>query len=531
MKLHPLSVPFRAVSRGVGMAWAFLVGGIALARGDPVLTSGAVVLAVLAVGVIVAYEVAYYRRFEYELTEDSLDISSGVFSRREREIPLRRVQNVDVTRSFAARLLGIAKVDVETAGGGSTEASLRYVSREEAQRLQEEVRERRRAERTRESAGDRAGESAGERETAAGAEEADSAAGGVMEAGERRESAAAPGGETLFELSDRDLLLYGFLSFDPRLLSGIAALAPFVAPALAERVNLSRFGVLLLVAVAVVGGAALWVASALARVVQFYGFRLRRVGDDLRYERGLFERRDGTIPLSKLQTVAVEENVLMRRYGFASLAVETAGYAPGSSPSGGSEAAIPLAPREDVVALARSLEPFDGVDVSRPPERARKRYVRRYLLAGVGVFAAGFLASRYLLAFPWYALAVLPPLAWPAARRAHENRGYALGEDHVVTQAGFWRRQTRVVPYRRVQTVIRRQTVFQSRWDLASVVFDTAGSRSISGGDATAIDRDAADADDAVATATGRTLATVGQSETELAEEADGGDSVDPDAD
>ncbi|MFB6271178.1 MAG: PH domain-containing protein, partial [Halobacterium sp.] len=399
MKLHPLSVPVRAVSRGVGLAWAFIVGGIAIGRGDPVLSGGVVVAAALFLAAVAAYEVAYYRRFDYELTEDSLDISSGVFSRRDREIPLRRVQNVDVTRSFVARLLGIAEVDVETAGGGGTEANLRFVGREEAQRLQNEIRQRR-ATLERDDRGE------AERE---GAEE------------------TPVGGETLFELSDRDLLLFGALSFDPRLASGILALAPFAAPFVGDRVELSGLGLAVVVAFAVVGVLVLWLASAVARIVQFYGFRLRRVGDDLRYERGLLQRRDGTIPLSKLQTVAVEENVLMRRYGFASLAVETAGYAPGNQPSGGSEAAVPLAPREAVFSLARTLEDFHDFELSRPPERARKRYVRRYLIGGALVLAAGFAVDRFVTGVPWYLVAPLLALAWPAARRAHRNRGFDLG--------------------------------------------------------------------------------------------------------
>jgi putative membrane protein len=471
VKLHPLSVPFRAVSRGIGMAWAFLVGGVAISQGNPVLTGGAVVLAVLVVVALVAYELAYYRRFEYELTDDSLDIYSGVFSRREREIPLRRVQNVDVTRSFVARLLGLAEVDVETAGGGSTEANLRYVSREEAQRLQEEVRARR-------AAGDDEG---AEDDT-------------ELDEGEER-APRGQRGEVLFELSDRDLALYGLLSFDPRLLSGIFAFAPLLFPAFGDRIDLPTVGVAVAAAGVVALALGIWAVSAVARMIQFYGFTLRRVGDDLRYERGLLERRDGTIPLSKLQTVSVEENVLMRRYGFASLAVETAGYAPGQSPSGGSEAAVPIAPREDVFSLARTLEPFHEFDLSRPPERARKRYVRRYLIAGGLALAGAYLVNRFAVAVPWYAVAVLLPLAWPAAKRAHANRGFDAGPEHIATQNGWWRRQTKVVPYHRVQTVIRQQTVFQRRWDLTSVIVDTAGSRSIAGSDAAAVDRDGGEAD------------------------------------
>jgi len=484
VKLHPLSIPVRVVSRAVGVAWAFIFAGFAFAGGDPVLLSGVVVLVVLALTVLGGYEVAYHRRFEYELTEDSLDISSGVFSRREREIPLRRVQNVDVTRSFVARLLGLAEVDVETAGGGGTEANLRFVGGEEADRLQEVIREKRAALQR---------EDSGAAETDADAET----------------EAPAVEGETLFELSDRDLLLYGALSFDPRLASGVVALATFLAPTFGDRISLSGLGVAAVVGLAVVAALGLWAASAVARVVQFYGFRLRRVGDDLRYERGLLSRRDGTIPLSKLQTVAVEENLLMRRWGFASLAVETAGYAPGSQPSGGSEAAIPIAPREDVLSLAQTLEPFHDFEVERPPERARKRYVRRYLLAGVAVVAGGFLVNQFLTSVPWYAAAVLLLLAWPAARLSYRHRGYDLGPDHVVTRAGFWNRSTRVVPYRRVQTVIRRQTVFQKRWRLATVVFDTAGSRSISAGDAAALDRDAEEADSLAAEVRDRVLAAV----------------------
>jgi putative membrane protein len=490
MKLHPLSIPFRVVSRGIGLAWPLLIGGVAFSGGDPLLTAGVVVLAVVGLAVLVAWEVAYYRRFDYELTPESLDIRSGVFSRREREIPLRRVQNVDVTRSFIARLLGIAEVDVETAGGGSTEANLRFVGREEAERLQTEVRERRAKLREREAEGSES--------TGKGAAEGD------------EEAAAVPEEETLFELSQRDLALYGVLSFDPRLLSGVAALIPFLAPALDGTGGIQTLGWVVLGVIAVLGALVLWAASAAARMVRFYGFRLWRVGDDLRYERGLFQRRDGTIPLSKLQTVAVEENVLMRRYDCASLAVETAGYSPGSSPSGGSEAAIPIASRADVLDLAQRLEPFDDFDLSRPPERARKRYVRRYLIVGALAIAVGYLVSRFVVAFPWYALVPLLALAWPAARRAHATRGYDLGSSHAITQSGFWRRSTRIVPYDRVQTVIRRQTVFQRRWDLASVVVDTAGSRSISTSDATALDRDVEEADELVSEVRDATLASVG---------------------
>ena len=140
--LSPLSVPYRVFQRGGGIAvgLAFVLsGGVNL----PFLGPAGPLILLLVAGVaalaLVGYETAYVRRFSYELTADTLDIDSGVVSRRSREIPLRRIQNVDISRNVIQRLLGISVVSFETAGGGETEAQLRFVTFEEAKRLQREL--------------------------------------------------------------------------------------------------------------------------------------------------------------------------------------------------------------------------------------------------------------------------------------------------------------------------------------------------------------------------------------------------------
>jgi putative membrane protein len=134
VKLHPLSLLFRALPRGVQLgSFGFFIVTIA-ASIVPVPGGFALTVAATVGGFLVGvgYETLYYRRFEYELTTDTLDIGSGVLSRREREIPVRRVQNVDIERGIVQRALSIAAVGIETAGGGETEADLRYVGYEEA---------------------------------------------------------------------------------------------------------------------------------------------------------------------------------------------------------------------------------------------------------------------------------------------------------------------------------------------------------------------------------------------------------------
>ncbi|MEF8857199.1 MAG: PH domain-containing protein, partial [Haloplanus sp.] len=205
--LSPLSVPYRVVERGGSIVFTAIIlfSGASAAFG-PAGNLVAVALVGFALLALIGYEVAYYRRFEYDLDGDTLDIRSGVISRRNREIPIRRVQNVDISRNVVQRLLGIAAVDFETAGGSETEASLRFVEFAEAKRLQREIGRLKRAT-------DEDGESAAETPV------------------------DQPAPDELFALSPRELALVGALSFDLRipgllfvLLSGSAPAMSSVAP-------------------------------------------------------------------------------------------------------------------------------------------------------------------------------------------------------------------------------------------------------------------------------------------------------------
>jgi putative membrane protein len=465
VKLDRRSIPYRIVENGARLGGIVVFSFITSSAGSESSGSGffgaSLLFGLIALGmaVTVGWEYARFKRYRYDLTDDTFDIHSGVLSRRDREIPYERIQNVDISQNIVQRFLDIAEVRLETAGGSGTEAQLRYVSSAEATRLQEELSRRKR---------------------------------GVS--GEASESDAE--GELLFELSDREHVVLGIVSADLRLLGvltvAISAFAPQVAGQLGPEFELvSIFGPVVALGAIVV----LWVASAILQIFRYYGFRLTQHSDELRYERGLLQRYSGTVPLDKVQTVTLRENVLARALGYASLVIQTAGYAPGQ---GGSnvESAVPIAERNRAVSLAQEVEPFGDVEFTRPPKRARTRYAARYTLVVLGLTAILGVADSITGALPrWYvplaALAVVPL----AAHLTWKHRGYYADDDYVVTRRGFWRRNTMVVPYDRVQTVFSSQTIFQRRRDLGTVTIDTAGSGGLGGGDAVAVYIDATVAD------------------------------------
>ena len=546
VRLHPASAAVSALRSGGQLALFALFASTAfvgMGGGD-----GAAQFAPLAVPaaflVGAGAALARWYRFEYETLPDRLIVRSGVVSRQDREIPLHRVQNVDVRRSVLQRALGLATVTVETAGGGATEATLNAVAREEADRLREELgrhgrrsdqREGRDRRDERDSTADAAGASESGVGAASEAGDADFAAGRDAEATQEPRR-TEPESETLYELTGRRFATLCAVSFRPS-----AVIAPFVGASLFDDLLfdggrlLVRYGIidvevgpgdvpslgtgdlLSLGLLGVVGFLlVVWVVSAALTFVRYYGFRLERVGDELRYERGLLGRYSGTVPLSKVQTLTVSENAAMRRLGYASLTVDTAGYAPGSGGGGdgGVETAVPLDTRERVVALADNIRAELGADagtgtapsddafgtdvVEQPPTRARRRYVARYALAALAVTAVAVGVDRLAFDLPRFvALAPLVGVALAplAGHLTWTHRGYATASDGFVTRTGVFRRHTRLVPYFRLQTVFVSRTIFQRRRRLASVVGDSASSSGLLGGDAVAHDLDADAAD------------------------------------
>ncbi|QLH78857.1 PH domain-containing protein [Halosimplex rubrum] len=474
-QLNVLTVPYQIAQQGISIVIAIFVfggGGVSalFGSGQSLLAIGAIVAIVLGIVAFVGYFVARYRRFEYELTADTFDIRSGVLSRRTREIPLRRIQNVDISQNVVQRALGIAEVGLETAGGGGTEAQLRYVTVDDAEALQSEISRLSRVAKAEDG------------ETTATDEERF---------------------ETVFSITERELGVLALISVDLRIASFLFFGASIFAPSAASMAQPDSwweygFGLDSLVGaflgpLAALGAiAALALVSGVLNAARYYGFRLDRGEEELRYERGLLQKFRGTIPLSKVQTLTLEENVLARALGYAALTIETAGYTPTGGESNGSQSAIPVAERDRVVSLARSLEAFEDDHLERPPKRARLRYGFRYAI-GLAILVALLYGGTVLSTFQlyWYVPLAAVPLVPVAAHYKWKNRGYALGEEHVVTRNGFWVRRQKVVPYHRVQTVFSSQTVFQRRRDLATVTVDTAGSQSITGQDAKAVDIDA----------------------------------------
>ncbi|THE64764.1 hypothetical protein D8Y22_10930 [Salinadaptatus halalkaliphilus] len=511
-RLHSLSAVVYAIQYGFFWLWIpiFLLFGLATILEFVSLTWIPVVGA-LGFAVGVAYGIAYYYRFGYQITDDTFDVASGVIARRSREIPYGRVQNVDIKQGVFHRLFGLAIVSIETAGGGDTEASLNFVSEAEATRLQNEIRTRTAAvKQRRKQAGDHTGD-----ETAA-TDDATPDSSGVVEPTETTATDSETGplgpgagaGDTvpdrdrpfdeptgpkrrsLFDLEARELLLYSFTSFRPAAVAAVlfvfflasdtiieillAMSQPVGGPEDLGTGTTSSYGIFTIVSF-VNGLVITYLLSVAYTFATYYDFQLGRIGDDFVYERGLLQRYSGSVPVEKVQSVTATDNPAQRLIGYAGLWVETAGYGPDSN--GGSQSAVPLAQHDRVYGFAENLTGVETPSFERPPPLARRRYLARYSLIAGSIVAVAFGLSMISPLERWYLAVIAFAAVPPAAHLRYVNLGYYVGEDHLVVRRGFWRRRTTIIPYYRIQTVSTRRSIFQRRLGLASVVVDTASSR------------------------------------------------------
>ncbi len=468
-RLHPLTILYRAIASAPGVLIPFYF----------VYTQGSIedwlyILIGVIVGIFLLPGILLnYVYFTYYITPDEVVIRSGILSRKQRNIPIARVQNVESSQNFLQRLLGLVKIRIETAGGGETEGLLEFVSKKEAEMINQIIDSYK-----------------------ARLEEA---AANPMEGGPSRHSAdinfiesnktnrTSQKDSLIFSMSLWDVTLYGMLRLRPTILILFAWLFSMSQqfgfydfddlPTDDIEGYIQSIDIATLIAYLIVGVIAFLIASWLIDIAltinKYYGFKLSKESGKLHTEFGLLGKKKGTIPLEKLQMTVIFTNAIRRKLGFYGLKLETAGFA--AQQGKVSEVAVPFTKFERLLRIAKDVTkieyPDELINVSRKTiRRAMVRYVLAFIFPLAGLY---FVTSWFWL------LLVLVPLFYYGAVLRYQFRGYYITGDTVIIKQGFWFQRIIIIPIAKIQTLNIRQTFFQRRLGLASLIVDTAAGSTI----------------------------------------------------
>lgn len=429
------------VRAGAGVR-SFLIPAIVLAvamRNNPA-WGAAALLAAAMVALVLPW--LRWRAFTYRIGAAEVTIEQGLLQRSRRTIPLERIQDVSIEQGVSGRLLGLARVKIETGGGVADEGLLDGVGLSEARRLR-----------------------------------------GLLQG-----VAVAPADDhaaedtPLFAMGFGRVLLLGLFNFSLLWLAALFGIVQkfddllgFDWPALADiaehegaalwsfQLGAALLGVVLVLAL---------VSGLVRAIVRYSGFRLTHKDGRFRAQRGLFARSDTIILDRRIQLALVRSGAVRRWLGWQSLQFQTLGGSEG--PSGLLEAA-PLARGDEIAPIlaAAGLPHFaqQGL-IGVGGRHGVATAVRRALPIAIGFGVAGVFAP-----WAWLGLTLLVPVvavSLPAARRHR----YALRDQELQVRRGVLTQRAWLLPYRSVQVVRLRQGPLQRLLGVATVLPDTAGAGS-----------------------------------------------------
>ena len=337
-RLHPLS-PLAAVGTYVIPTFFALV----VFLGDVGIAIRALIfIVILVVGASIAWAAWFRTSFWFD-TDGDLRVASGVLFRSERRVQLSRLQAVDIHRPLVARIIGLAELRPEMAGGESGKVRLSYLTESDAQVLRNELLAR--------------------------------SAGLTLAEGE---AAAQPAPEqVLVRVPGPDLAVSGLLDIGTIF-------------AIAVGIGVVVFTVVWgnpapLIGLILAGGGLVFTSASY--FMTYFDFTLAESPDGLRLRYGLLNTRSQTVPPGRVQAVRISRPILWRRRGWVRLQVNVAGYAGGSDDSSAGTMLLPVAPRELALAVLQRVLPgvdVEAVDLLSAPPQARRRapFQGRRLAAG-----------------------------------------------------------------------------------------------------------------------------------------------------
>ncbi|GAB3041795.1 PH domain-containing protein [Parafrigoribacterium mesophilum] len=430
------------------------------AQGDPVdyiIDNGFLGVALLVVAavlvVLIAGFYASWRMHSFRITEEAVEVRSGILFRTNRKARLDRIQGINIVRPFFARLFGAAKVEISQAGQDAN-VQLSYLGSRAADGVRREILRL----------------ASGARVTAPG----------VLTPG-------PPGQSTL------DRRVEEFFGPDPEL--GSTPAESIVT------IHLGRlFGSLVLhgstVFLVLAGiGITVWVVSSgqlyglflvlpgaigfgsfyVRRFTKTLGYTIAATGDGVRVGFGLLSTTSETLPPGRIHSVRVSQPLLWRPMGWWEVSVNRASHSNTKGAAGQSNATIlPVGNRSEVIRVLELLlpdlagaapslgrhssageSPAGASAVTGAPEMTP--LLRAGLTSPGG--DDGFVNSPQRAVW-------LRPFAW-------RRNGFAMARGCLLLRRGGIWRQLVIVPQARLQSVSLRQGPVLRMLRLAAVHLHT----------------------------------------------------------
>lgn len=442
-RLHPLTVVYSTINTFPQLLITLFVLN-KLNEGLVEIIIYAIVGALLLPAILI-----HYLNFHYTISSEGLTVESGLFFKNKRTIPLDRIQNVDIRQNGRQRLLRIALVSIETAGGKTPEAKLEYVSIKQAHVIREEIQ----------------GLQAIKRNTTV----------------EDKHENIVNAEEKILQLDTQSLLRGAITKLSPVVfvLLGIFTQYNVVFQRLLEEnqsvsdaVNWVEehyvfLSIIIVFAIIFIS----WIGGVITHVTRYFKFTIVQTHRSLTTDSGLIGKRHSVIPIRKVQSVARRANPIMRYLGLEYIELHTAGSVENKTKS--SEVLVPVMPlasTQNIVEKVFSIH-FPTEFLSLHTKSAFTYCsIRDIIFLLIPTISLSLAVSPYFV----FTLFLLIPILYIELYRL-KKRGYVFEDDYFFIRSGVWTITEVAIPYNKIQNLTYEQSVFERIFSLSTVTIATAG--------------------------------------------------------
>ncbi|WP_144391983.1 PH domain-containing protein [Pleionea sediminis] len=410
----------------------------------------------------VVFAIIQYWVYRYSLKEHEIVIREGVFVKNVRHVKYERIQNVNLSRNPLHRLFNVAQLELESASGGKPEAVMRVISLPAVEEIRQKVLSAKAAVQDSDSKDDLEKPS-------------------VNEDTER----------SILSLPLSELIKAGVISNKGMLVVaavfGVAgqtgSLERFF-DTMESRMNVWFDSVQIdfnnpvsIVVLSILGIVSfiilIRILSIAFMVVTYYGFELKKANDKLLAQYGLVTHFNATVPEQRIQLVSVEENMLHRYFARSAVRIATAG---GNANQGGKSLKwiAPIINSDQLNKFVGAIQPDISTEVDswqKVEFSGWKRITRVYIIL------LSIIVALLSIKIGWHSLwfITLSIFIVVYAQKTVASMRYGFSTNALFYESGWLVKRRTFVPISKIQSIELKQTPFDRRVGMASLLVDIAG--------------------------------------------------------
>ncbi|KAA0743448.1 hypothetical protein DN389_22035 [Bacillus sp. AY3-1] len=403
-----------------------------------------------------AFEKWYYTTYWVE--NNVLHVKQGLFVKKESYLNKERVQTINTSSNVLYQMLGLKKIQIETAGGGDdAEVSLAGITEDEAKELISLLNEP-----TPEVKAEETSEEVVEKEVMTEEKQA-----------------------TEYKLTLKEILLASVTSGQFGLLFSLIF---FVYHQVDEYIpkwiengvksyvmEHDVYGWIFMVAILIVLS---WIISTIGYALKHGNFTVNRRNDEVRISQGLLEKKELVLKLHRIQGITIKESILRQPFGYCAVQVEVIQ----SKRMGDEKEKVTLHPiiRKDRVQqlLAHLQLPYElNTNIISLPKVALRRYlIDSFIFFAMLAIPLIGISIYFEKHFIMWALIPLAILIFTLGYATFKTNGYSVNGEQITLVYRSVGKYTGLVRRRHVQSMEKTQSYFQRRADLCTYKFSNASS-------------------------------------------------------